>query len=79
MFMVCDAFLLVHFAIILVRKRKLINLLKLSSCCPVAVYVLCLFLAVPWVGMWTVIVAFPGDTDLLFETNGLSIWYGMDM
>ena len=61
------------------RKRKLIKLLKLSSCCPVAVCVLCLFLAAPLVGMWLVIVAFPGDTDLLFVTMGLSIWYGMDM
>ena len=37
------------FAIILARKRKLIALLKLRSCCHVAVCALCLFLAVPWV------------------------------
>ena len=31
-----------------------------------AVSVLYLFLAVPWVGLWSVIVAFPGHTPFLF-------------
>ena len=37
------------FAIILARKRKLIALLKLRSCCHVAVCALCIFLTVSWV------------------------------
>ena len=55
------------FAIILLRKTELVALLKLCPCCRVTVSVLCLFLAVPWVGLWSVIVAFPGHTHLLFE------------
>ena len=31
-----------------------------------AVSVLCLFLIVPWVGLWSVIVPFPGHARLLF-------------
>ena len=38
-------------------------------CFHVAVRALCLLLAVPWVGLWSVIVAFPGDTHLLLEMN----------
>ena len=38
---------------------------QLYSCCCVAVCVLCLFLAVPWVGLWSVSVAFPGHTPVL--------------
>ena len=34
-------------------------------CCLVAVSVLCLFLVVPLVGMWFVIVAFPGHAHFL--------------
>ena len=34
--------------------------------CVVAVCVLCLFLMVPWVGLQSVNVAFPGNTHLLF-------------
>ena len=44
-------------AIIWLRKRELV---ALSYCCHVAVSVLCLFLTVSWVGLWSVIVAFPG-------------------
>ena len=32
--------------------------------CVMAVYVLCLFLMVPWIGLRSVIVAFPGHTHL---------------
>ena len=32
----------------------------------VASSVLCLFLAMVWVGLWSEIVAFPGHTNLLF-------------
>ena len=32
-----------------------------------AVSVLCLFLMVPWVGMWSLIVAFPGHTHMFFD------------
>ena len=43
------------YAIILLRKRDLLALL-----CVVALYVLFLFLTMPWVGLQSVIVAFPG-------------------
>ena len=36
----------------------------LSSCCHVAVSVLCLFLKVPWIGLRYVIVTFPCTTYL---------------
>ena len=39
------------FAIISLRKRELVALLKLSTCCHVAVMDLCLFFMVPWVGL----------------------------
>ena len=32
------------------------------------VCVLCLFLTVSWVGLWSVIVALPGETHLYFGT-----------
>ena len=41
---------------------KCLNLLK----CVVTICVVCLFLAVPWVGFQSVIVAFPGHTHLIF-------------
>ena len=52
---VCDVVLgdLSSLAIILLRKREL------------AVCIMCLFLAVPWVGLRTVIVVFSGDTWFL--------------
>ena len=34
-----------------------------------AVSVLCLFLMVPWVGLWSLIVAFPGHTRMFFLTS----------
>ena len=37
---------------------------KFSSGCYVAVIVLCLFLTVPWVSLWCVIIAFPCHTHL---------------
>ena len=45
-------------------KRELVALLSLSSWCNVMV--VWLFLAVPWVCLWFVIVVFPDDTHLLF-------------
>ena len=42
-------------------------LLPWSSGCYVAVIVLCLFLAVPWVCLWCVIVVFPGQSLLRFH------------
>ena len=47
-------------AIISLRKKGLVSLLKLCYFCCVAVIVLCLFLVVPWVGLWSVIVTFSG-------------------
>ena len=67
----CYALLCVHssFAIILKRKRERADfcLLLLSCGCLFAVYVLSLFLAVPWVGMQRVIVIFPHHTHLRFD------------
>ena len=49
------------FAIILMRKRELVDFIA---------SVLCLLLTVPWVGMQCVTVAFQGHTvDLLFRSN----------
>ena len=69
--MFCDAVFIVlsSFEINSLRKRELVALLELCSCCGVAVSVLCLFLTVPWNDLWSVIVAFPGHTHLLFEPS----------
>ena len=50
------------FAIILKRKRELVALLLSSYVCLVTVYVLWLFLMMPWVGLHCVIVVFPDHT-----------------
>ena len=52
------------FVIISLRKKELVALLWLSSCCHVAV-VPCLFLTMPYVGLQYVFVAFSGHTHLL--------------
>ena len=52
------------FAIILMGKRELVDLLSLSSWC--LMMVVWLFLAVPWVCLQFVIVVFPDHTHLLF-------------
>ena len=64
--MCCCALLSVHstFANILIGKRKLIALLRLSSWCDVAV--VCIFLLVPRVCLLFVIDLFPDHTHLLF-------------
>ena len=51
-------------AIILMRKRELVALLRLSSLC--LVMFVWLFLAVPWVCLHFAIVVFPTQTHLLF-------------
>ena len=51
------------FSNILMGKRELVALLSLSSWC---LKVVCLFLAVPLVCLWFVIVVFPDHTHLLF-------------
>ena len=53
-----------YFAIILMGKKELVALLSLSSWC--LVVVVWLFLAVPWVCLRFVIVAFSDHTHLLF-------------
>ena len=65
-FMFCCMLLYVHssIAIILIGKRELVALLKLSSCCLVMVE--WLFLAVPRGCLRFVIVVFPDHTHLLF-------------
>ena len=44
----------------------MVDLLFLSFGCHVTVYILGLFLTVPWVGLQCVIVVFPDHTHLLF-------------
>ena len=53
------------FAIILTKKRELVALLLLSLECLLTVNVLRLFLTVPWIGLQSVIVAFPDHTHLI--------------
>ena len=67
--MFCCTLLYVHssFAIILMGKRELVALLRLSSWC--LVIVVWLFLAVLWVCLQFVIVVFPDHTHLLFLNN----------
>ena len=69
LFLVCYALLCVRssFAILLKRKRKLVALLLLSYICIVTMYVMWLFLLVPCVVCWCVVVVFPGHTHLLFH------------
>ena len=64
--MFCCTLLYVHssIAIILMRKRELVALLNLSTCCLVMVGRL--FLAVPQGCLQFVIVVFPDHTHLLF-------------
>ena len=52
------------FAIILLKKRA--NWLIYFNCV-VAVSVPCFFLTIPWVGLQSVIVIFPGHTHLYFK------------
>ena len=47
------------FAIILKRKRELVALLLLSFGCLLTVNVLWLFLMLPWIDLWCVIVVLP--------------------
>ena len=67
--MFCCALLYVHssIAIILMGKRELVALLSLSSWCLVTV--VWLFLPVPWVCLYFVIVVFADNTHLLFLSN----------
>ena len=68
---VCLCFVVYYFVSFLVlyhfeeEERELVALLLLSLGCLVAVDILCLFLAVPWVGLGCVIVVFPYHTPLL--------------
>ena len=60
-------FVFVFICITLWRKRDLLALLLLSYGCLVAVYVLWLFLTVPWVGLQCVILVFPDHTHFLLD------------
>ena len=64
--MFCCALLYIHynFAITLMGKIELVDLLSLSSWC--LVIVVCLFLAVSWVCQQFLSVVFPDHTHLLF-------------
>ena len=68
----CYTFLLcVHssFAIILTRKRELVDLLSLSCLRLMTVAILWLFLTMSWVDLQCVIVIFPDHTHLPFCKN----------
>ena len=52
--------------LILQRKRELVALINLSSCCHITVCISS-SIAVLWVGLWSVIVVFPGHTDLFYH------------
>ena len=71
----CYASLCVHssFAIILMRKRKLIALLLLSYRCIYSIHVLWLFPTVPWVVIQCVIVVLPDHIHLLFALTCASL------
>ena len=58
------------FATILPRKRGLVYFN-----CHLTVCVLCLFLAVRWVGLLSVIVAYPGHTHLFSKENAKCLYY----
>ena len=45
---------------------RVVCFVLVDNCCCVGVSVMCIGLAVPRVGMWYVIAAFPGDTHLPF-------------
>ena len=65
----CYALICAHFmfAIIWKKKRKLVDLLLLSYRCSVTIYVLWLFLTVPWLDLHNVV--FLDHTHLLFDNN----------
>ena len=58
------------FVIISLRKRAMVALRWLCFCCCVSVCVLCLFLKVPCIGLWSVIVTF---TQVMFISFS-SVW-----
>ena len=62
--MFCCTLLYIHSSFAIILKRELVALFSLSSWC--LVMVVWLFLAVPWVCLWFVIVVFPDHTHLLF-------------
>ena len=67
--------LILVFAIILKRKRKLVALLLLSYRCIITINVIWLFLTMPCVGLQCVIVVFPDHTHLLFFHHNTLIRY----
>ena len=62
LFCCAQSCVLSSFAIIVKRKRELVDLLLILYGCLVTVNVMCLFLTVPWVDLWYVIVVFPDHT-----------------
>ena len=65
--LLCSTLCKFLFAIIQLGKSVLVASFLLYSGCYVADIDLCLFLAVAWVGVWCVIVAFISHTHLLFD------------
>ena len=47
---------------ILPYMLSVMALLQSSSCCHLTDSVMCVFLAVPWVGLWSISTEFPGHT-----------------
>ena len=66
--LLCYAF---HSSFAIILKRQLVALLLLSYICIVTINVLWLILTVSWVGLPCVIVVFPDQTHLLFESCGV--------
>ena len=65
-FLLCNAKLSVlsRFPISSLRKKELVSILSLYFSCHVTVRAWCLFHVVPWVGMWSVILALSGLTHM---------------
>ena len=49
---------------LLLQLEERTDCFTLCACCRVTVSVMCLFLRVLWVGLWFVVVAFPGHTHM---------------
>ena len=55
--------LLVFVCVCVCGGGGLVLVLQLCSSCHVAVRDICLFLMVPWIGLWSLLVAFPSYFD----------------
>ena len=67
----CGSWCPIKLAIILLSKKGVDCLTWLCYCCCVTVCVLCLFIVVPCIGLWFMIVVFPGHAYLFFYSYTL--------